>query len=326
MKLKSLCILGSIFCLCVLMTHARTPTSHDVGAQKFTETEVSNGAGMFSQLFLFLDTFISDLQQSQSSSSKRWSISAYSPQEGSGWESGPFEEVFLPVRVQKHDAALYSRKGNFYQQIRAYAEYLYRPRAEVETVIAQFLSRSKFDPTRTVCLHVRRGDKAEGIRRVQDGEIIDVLQLALHGVSRVYLLTDDENFDVTFAEIGKRRNISHTTFSEEACIRESELTRAQCFIASVLVATRNVCDTFVGSSTSNLSRFIMLLGPRFVDIDGVMDYVSTKMFGRWYKPPDHCYVVDGILPSGEVCGYLSYRCPYCRTHNCTPIPPCEMPP
>ena len=52
----------------------------------------------------------------------------------------------------------------------------------------------------------------------------------------------------------------------------------------------------------------MLLGGKFYDLDGVVDYFSATQLGRWYSLDDDCFIVDGKLADGEPCGFISPRC------------------
>lgn len=287
-----------------------------------TETEVSHRAGLFSQLFKCLETFYTDLLTHGNSSSAKWYINGYAPTHGAGWQRGHFEDIFLPVRIRNDVIYLPNASMPYFETMRLMAKQIFRPSSEVQTLINKFKQLGKFDARQTVCLHVRRGDKREGIRRLTDEQISNAISYVNRDFNRLYLLTD-ESFHLMPPALWS--NVSVSTFPENLCKLESPASKLTCFASAVIAATSGICDTFVGSSTSNLSRFIMLLGPKFLDLDGVVDYYTASTYGRWYKLPDHCHVVDGTLNDGELCGYLSNRCPHCRKHTCKLLPACDMP-
>ena len=140
---------------------------------------------------------------------------------------------------------------------------------------------------------------------------------------RIYLLTDDDDSVRDLSSRFDHSNITLVTFPEQECVQS--LTNAQCFAISVFLMTKGVCKRFFGSSTSNIARMVMLLGDTYVDFDGVVDYFTSIAYGRWYRPPDHCYIVDGRLQSGEVCGYIHPRCQFCVENTCSEMPTCLSP-
>lgn len=287
----------------------------------FTKTRVHHRAGLFSQIFQFLYTFTTDMARTSNSSSANWKIVEYSPGNGSGWEASHFEKVFLPVRLSNPQPT----SKLFYWHLRTQARSIFRLRPELERVLSEYHRQLNLQRNSTICAHVRRGDKQEGINRLSDVELLDAFKWSSSDSTKaLYLLTDDSHF-IDTAKKSLESSLQVTTFPELQCSAQTGVGNLECFVISVMLATK-VCHTFIGSSTSNLSRFLMLLGPRFYDLDGVVDFFASSVLGAWYFPHDHCYIVDRVSSNGDMCGHLSHRCPYCKRTKCTLLPECEMPP
>jgi hypothetical protein len=276
---------------------------------------VQRGGGMFLQMFGILDNYLKTIDVHGNASSENWNILGYAPQDGSQFLSGKFEDIFEPVRQVENAVHQAMHAHNFFHRIRSRAQEIFQPNSHVRTVTEIYHQSLNVSASNSLCIHVRRGDKAEGVRILDNEEIIRALQsvedLWNSSDSTIYVLTDDTSFVDYLREHSTKAVV---TFNEEDCIRRTGLNSAQCLLASVLLATKH-CNVFVGSSTSHLSRFIMLLGGRFYDLDGVVDYFTATQLGKWYLPHDNCLVVDGELPSGNVCGFISPRCPYCISQN-----------
>ena len=290
-----------------------------IGTSSFMESESDYRTGMFSQMFQFLTTYIKDVDKYSNSSSARWRVNGYAPQEGSHFHAIHFERLYRPVRhIEDELMKLEISGSNYYRRIRARAQQIFRLAHHMSAAVESYKQILHVNTRSTTCLHVRRGDKAEGIRKLNNAEIIAAVRSMRPNNgsdSSLYLLTDDLSVKPILSDVVEGSVMS---FPEEQCAMESGLTEAECFIVSVFLAI-DVCKTFIGSSTSNLSRFIMLLGGEFYDLDGVVDHVSATQVGKWYFPHDHCIVADGILPSGEACGYISPRCEHCQRHDCSQL-------
>lgn len=291
-------------------------------SSRFTESYVSHRAGLFSQLFMFLNTYAANMERTSNSSSTNWKIVDYSPAVGTGWAASHFEKVFLPVRRVSSPPT----SQLFYWRVRAQAQSIFQLRPELEKILRLHQRQLNLQLNSTVCVHVRRGDKKEGINSLSDNELLRILKGSFsEDTKALYLITDDVNF-IDSANLALAGSVKVVTFPELECTAQNGVGNLECFIISVMIATK-VCHTFVGSSTSNLSRFIMLLGQKFYDLDGVVDFFASKMLGQWYLLPDHCHVVDEVAASGHVCGHLSHRCPYCKRNDCSSrLSECEMPP
>ena len=295
----------------------------DVGAVEYVSTPVFHSAGLFSQLFVILSSALHDLEVHGNTSSKNWKITSYAPKEGSHWSEGVFDDVFIPTRMLADEDA---PDTNYFTKVRTLAKDVLVLHREVKDAVNFYKRKLGVHSNGTICLHVRRGDKKEGIVQLTNPEILTAISLREVPFTSVYVLSDDEAFPPVLkgAFAGSAEVIS---FPERECQEKLNLTSIQCFVASVFITLEDSCKFFLGSSTSNLSRLIMLMGDmQFSDFDGILNHFSSVVRGQWYKLPDHCYVVDGILPSGEYCGYISYRCPSCRHNICSPILPCDMPP
>lgn len=309
--------LGASLSITINDTVHSVPASLSEGG--FSGVVVSHKAGLFSQLFVMLRTFIDDVELHGTSSSTFWYIEAYSPAQGSGWERAKFEDIFQPVAVSTNFSLTPS--NSYYDSVRARAQQIFRLRPELETALRYYGKQMGVTREQNVCVHLRRGDKQrEGIRSFGNEDLVGMMNSMEPNYQTVYLLTDDKVSAQELRHLLGHVNITLVTFPEEQCVQN--LTSAQCFAISVFLMTKGVCKQFFGSSTSNVARMVMLLGETFIDLDGVVDYFTSTSYGRWYRPPDHCYVVDGSLQSGEVCGYISPRCQYCVENTCAVIPSC----
>jgi len=306
--------------------HGNLAGTYDVpkSPARLVETAVIHKAGLFSQLFIMLDAFMQDIEVHGNSSSLNWHIEAYSPAQGSSWNDGKFEDIFLPVRHIRSSSQSFPELKNYYKKVRREANFIFRLRPEVESALNYYAENLNLHEETTLCAHVRRGNKqSEGIRMIDNAaDFVSLINFDEPDFQKVYVLSDDELFIQALSEALTSMNASVIPFPEKQCVVDMNLTEAQCFCISVFLMTRGVCKQFFGSSTSNVGRMIMLLGETFIDMDGVLDYFTASIYGRWYEPHDHCYVVDNILSSGELCGYLSPRCVYCIQNKCPPIPSC----
>lgn len=293
------------------------------GHPQYVSTPVSHRGGLFSQLFVILKSAIDDLEVHHNTSSRNWKIRSYEPKVGSRWSEGIFEDVFMPTRLVANRGAL---NTTYFSKVKNIAKDVLVLRPEVKAAVSFYKKELGILANKTVCLHVRRGDKKEGIVQVTNAEVLTAILLSNKPITSVYVLSDDEELLPVLkgAFGGSAKAVS---FPERECQEKLNLTSIQCFVASVFVTLEGTCKLFWGSSTSNLSRFIMLMGDmQFSDFDGILNYFSSVVRGQWYKLPDHCYVVDGITSSGEYCGYESYRCPHHWRSKQQPILPCDMPP
>lgn len=289
---------------------------------KYMARVVDHQAGLFSQIFVALDVAFHDVETHRNTSSELWKIKEYSPETGSGWSEGRFDDIFRPVRLI---TANWTQEESYFTRVRRLAKHVLLLHSEIEHALNHYKKILRMDSNSTACLHVRRGDKREGILRITNNDIATALTRSGYEFDSVYILSDDPELpDALNRELPN--NISVIKSPETLCATELKFAAPKCFVMSVFLAFDS-CKIFLGSSTSNLSRLIMLMGEMpFIDFDGVLDYFSTFIHGVWYKLPDHCYVVEGSLPKNELCGYLSYRCPHCRRNKCDPIRPCDMPP
>ena len=302
-----------------------------IGLNIYNTTRVEHHAGLFSQLHMFLNTFISNILHSGSSSSEHWIIQPYNPTAGSSFSLTWFDSIFQKVRENGVESAslvtLQTEKQE--QQHRHFTwtqnifRHVFKPNKMLQQMIEHYKKKLNFDHV-DLGMHVRRGDKIQK----EGGTYTSNEKILLNrkdSEKRIYILSDDVSFK-KFARISTTNKVQIIFFPFDECLQlenGNQGNEIRCFITSIYLMSYT--NRFIGSFSSNIGRYIMMLRERskpFLDLDGLIENSNA-----WFlSNVDHCYIVEGVHPNNDFCGKIvhSERCPYCfgRRDRCPEISNC----
>ena len=302
----------------------------------YNATIVKHHAGLFSQLHFMLNTFISNVLYSNSSSSKNWIIQPYAPASGSSWNQAfRFDAVFRPVRAKNH--VLFDKMSNLqpshnhFEWTRMIFQHIFKPNQQLQDMITHYRRVLNLtQEVRILGIHCRRGDKItrEGIAVISD-ELI--LSKRNHDEKKIYILSDDSSFKQSALNFySSTSDVEIIFFPFNDCLKIQHGNTVTCFLTATYLMAQ--CSSrFIGSLSSNVGRFILTfrgVKSQFEDMDGLISMKSNN--GTWFlSNVDHCYIVEGVASKTnrtEFCGYAVHpkRCPHCLRYRnlCPPIAPC----